>query len=78
MRSTMEMSGPATATRGAASLIAAASRTVKFQKGPPTSATLVTPLASHVLKVTGSRALLRATSSAYRTTWLKSAASGRA
>ena len=32
--------------RGAASLLSAAARTSKFQNGPPTSITLVTPLAS--------------------------------
>ena len=41
------------------------------------STTPVTPLASQTLKVSGSRALLRLTSSAYGTTALKSAASGR-
>src|SRR2546429_620185 len=63
--STMEMSGPVTATRGAAALLRAASRTWKFQNGPPTSATLVTPLASQTLKVCGSRPWLRCTSDAY-------------
>ena len=55
-RGTMEMSGPVVATRGAAALVRAASRTSKFQNGPPTSATLVTPLASHTRNVWGSRA----------------------
>ena len=73
----MEMSGPATTMRGAAGEAAARSRTSKFQNGPPTSATPVTPLASHTLNVASSRALLRATSFAYGTTALKSAASGR-
>src|SRR5207237_9972330 len=75
--STIETSGPATATRGAAALLRAASRTSKFQYGPPISMTLVTPLASQTLKVAGSRALLRATSSSYGTTALQSAPSGR-
>ena len=60
----MEMSGPVVATRGAAALLRAASRTSKFQKGPPTSAALVTPLARYTLKVCGSRAWLRRISSA--------------
>ena len=63
-RSIIEMSGPATATRGAALDLRAASRISKFQYGPPMSTTLVTPLASHSLKVAGRRALLRATSCA--------------
>jgi len=61
-RSTDETSGPATATRGAAGLARAASRISKFHMGPPMSTTLVTPLASHTLKVADSRALLRAIS----------------
>src|SRR5712671_189623 len=73
----MEMSGPVTATRGAAVLLRAASRTWKFQNGPPTSATLVTPLASQTRKVCGSRAWLRCTSDAYGRHAPKSAASGR-
>ena len=73
----IEMSGPATATRGAAAVFAARSRMSKFQNGPPMSTTPVTPFASQTLKVASSRALLRATSCAYGTTALKSAASGR-
>ena len=61
-RSTMEMSGPAMCTRGAASLFSAAARMSKFQNGPPMSTTLVTPLASHTLNVAGRRFLLRSTS----------------
>ena len=41
----VEMSGPATATRGARGLAALRSRRSKFDIGPPTSATEVTPLA---------------------------------
>jgi hypothetical protein len=77
LRPTSEISGPVVSTRGADSLVIAASRTAKFQNGPPTSITLVTPLASHTAKVAGSRALLRATSCAYGTSAVKSAASGR-
>src|SRR4029077_9096761 len=73
----MEMSGPVTATRGAVALLRAASRTWKFQNGPPTSATLVTPLASQTRKVCGSRTWLRCTSDAYGRHAPKSAASGR-
>ena len=76
-RSTIEMSGPATATRGAASVLSEASRMSKFQNGPPMSTTLVTPLASHTLNVAGSLALLRSVSFAYDMTALKSATSGR-
>ena len=76
-RATIEMSAPATWTRGAASLFAAASRTAKFHIGPPMSTTLVTPLASQTLKVAGSRAWLRATSFPYGIHALKSATSGR-
>ena len=64
-RSIMEMSGPGDGharRRGGAR--ARASRTSKFQNGPPTSTTLVTPLASHTLNVAASRALLRSTSRA--------------
>ena len=61
-RSIIEISGPATATRGAAALASAASRISKFQNGPPMSTTLVTPLASQTLKVASRRALLRSTS----------------
>ena len=63
-RSIIEISGPATATRGAAGEAAARSRMSKFQNGPPMSTTLVTPLASQTLNVASRRALLRATSSA--------------
>ena len=63
-RSTIEISGPATATRGAAAVRLASSRMSKFQNGPPMSTTEVTPLASQTLNVAGSRALLRATSPA--------------
>jgi len=73
----MEMSGPVTATRGAVPLLRAASRTWKFQNGPPTSATLVTPLASQTRKVCGNRVWLRCTSDAYGRHAPKSAASGR-
>ena len=64
---TIETSGPATATWGAASEACAALRTSKFHSGPPTSTTVVTPLAIHTLKVAARRALLRATSLAYGT-----------
>src|SRR5215469_18453713 len=76
-RSIIEVSGPAIATRGAAELFLAASLASKFQNGPPTSATEVTPLASQTLKVAGSRALLRSTSLAYGTIVVASTASGR-
>jgi len=43
-RETLEMSGPATATRGAFAVALAFLRTSKFHSGPPTSTTLVMPL----------------------------------
>ena len=50
-RATVEMSGPATATRGAATVRRASSRTSKTHIGPPTSTTPVTPLLSQVRNV---------------------------
>ena len=43
-RATLDMSGPATATRGALAVEFARLRTSKFHIGPPTSITLVIPL----------------------------------
>ena len=43
-RETLEISGPATATRGAFAVAFEVFRTSKFPKGPPTSTTEVIPL----------------------------------
>jgi len=72
-----ETSGPATATRGAASALRASSRTSKFHIGPPTSTVAVTPLRSRRRKVAGSRSRMPFSSSAYGTFARRSITSGR-
>jgi len=76
-RETLEISGPATATRGAFAVAFAFLRTSKFHIGPPTSTTLVMPLRMYRAKTSCRCDLIHTTSSLYGRTLLKSAPSGR-